>query len=187
MVVEAVVVSPPAFACVVAADEARGIGRDNHLPWPRLKADIAHLKRITSEVRTPGARNAVIMGRRTWDSIARPYRPLSGRLNVVVARSRPSLPEGVLLAGGLDEALRAATSADVESIYVLGGGQLFAEAVTDPRCEIVYYTRISARFESDTFFPAFEEAFVQEAVGRPHHEAGVPYQIERWRRRSRHS
>jgi dihydrofolate reductase len=180
---EALVVPPPAFACVVAADEKRGIGRNNHLPWPRLKADIAHLKRITSATREPGARNAVIMGRRTWDSIARPYRPLVDRLNVVVSRSTPALPEGVVGAGSLDEALAKSMAAEVESVYVLGGGQLFAEAITDARCEVIYYTRILGRFDSDTQFPAFEDAFSRESVGRPHHEAGVAYQIERWRRR----
>jgi dihydrofolate reductase len=179
---EARIVRPPFFACVVAADEERGIGRKNHLPWPRLKGDLAHFKRITSETREAGARNAVIVGRRTWDSIPQRYRPLPGRLNVVVSRTTPRLPPEVLSAESLDTAI-ATAAPHLESLYVIGGGQLFEAAVADQRCEGIYYTRIAAVFSADTHFPAFEAAFVRESVDRAHHEAGVSYQIEFWRRR----
>jgi len=66
--VESVVVPPPAFTCVLAADEQRGIGRGNDLPWPRLPGDVAHFKAITTGTREPGRRNAVVMGRRTYDN-----------------------------------------------------------------------------------------------------------------------
>jgi len=181
--VEAAIVTPPSFACVVAADEQRCIGRDNDLPWPRLRGDVAHFKAITTRTRQPGAHNAVIMGRRTWDSVPPRLRPLSGRLNVVVSRGRPALPDGVVLAGGLDQALAAATAAGAETLYLVGGGTLYAEAVADPRCELVYYTRIAARFDGDSFFPPFEHAYVLEAADPPIREGEIRYDIERWRRR----
>ena len=87
---DAVEIAPPSYACVFAADEAGGIGRDNDLPWPRLPGDLAFFARITTETRDPAKQNAVIMGRRTWDSIPPKYRPLPGRRNIVVSRTATS-------------------------------------------------------------------------------------------------
>jgi dihydrofolate reductase len=181
--VHAAVVKPPAFTCVLAADENRGIGRGNDLPWPRLAADIAHFKAITTLVREPGRRNAVVMGRRTWDSLTPRYQPLAGRLNVVVSRGQPALPDGVLLAASLDDALVAATDAGAETIHLVGGGQLYAEAVVHPGCHVIYYTRIAAHFEVDTHIPDFEHDFVLEERDPPCTDRGITYAIERWRRR----
>jgi dihydrofolate reductase len=175
---------PPQFACVVAADQNRGIGRDNRLPWPRLRGDLAHLKEVTTTTRKPGARNAVIMGRRTWESIPPHFRPLAGRLNLIVTGGAPALAGDARAAQSLDQALDEATAAGVELTFVLGGGQLFARAVTDPRCRLIYYTRIGGVFSCDTFFPPFEETFILETALPPHTEAGVTYQIERWRARA---
>jgi dihydrofolate reductase len=168
---------------VLAADEQHGIGRNNDLPWPKLPGDLAHFKTITTRTREPGRRNAVIMGRRTWDSVLPRYRPLSGRLNVVVSHQRPELPDGVLLAGSLDEAARVATEAGAETIHLVGGGSLYTQAMRHPGCELIYFTRIAARFECDTFVPRFEDDFVLEAADPPCTDAGITYVIERWRRR----
>ena len=171
---------PPAFAIVVAADLHRGIGKDNALPWPRLPADVAHFKAITTATRDPARRNAVIMGRRTWDSLPRRYRPLDGRLNVIVSRGAPALPDGVLRAASLDAALAAATAAGVESIFVVGGAQIFAAAVADPRCRAIYYTAIDGAYPADTHFPPFEDAFRLDAEDPPPGDADVGYRIQRW-------
>jgi len=178
-----VAIAPPGYACVVAADADRGIGRANDLPWPRLPGDLAHFKRITAGTRSPARQNAVIMGRRTWDSIPPRYRPMPERINIVVSRSTGALAGAHTVAPNLDLALAAATAAGAESIYLVGGGQLFAVAVDDPRCAAIYYTRIEARFEHDTAFPAFEDRFELVAEDPPRTEAGVRYTIQRWRRR----
>ena len=76
-----------AFQIVVAATrDEMGIGLDGALPW-RLPKDMAYFKAVTSRVDEPGARNAVIMGRKTWESIPAKFRPLPGRLNVVLSAS----------------------------------------------------------------------------------------------------
>jgi len=180
--VDAVDVIPPAYACVVAADVARGIGRGNELPWPRLPGDVAHFKSITTKTRDPAKQNAVIMGRKTWDSVPPRYRPLSGRINVVVSRSVHRL-DGATVAPGLDEAVAAATAAGAESIFVVGGGQLYALAVEDPRCAVLYYTDITGRFDCDTVFPAFRDQYQLEAADPPRTDGEVTYTIQRWRRR----
>ncbi len=118
-----------------------------------VAADLAHLKKITSDTRVPGTRNAVVMGRKTWDTIPDRWRPLPGRLNVVVSRQRHlAMPEGVLLAPDLEKGLAAARAvADVERIFVLGGGDIYRQSFGLDGCRRIYLTRVLGRFECDTF------------------------------------
>ena len=89
------------FSIVVAATQAHGIGFQGKLPWPRLLADMKHFAKTTTTIAVstePGAalaptkRNAVIMGRVTFDSLPTKFKPLGGRFNVVVSRTlKPGL------------------------------------------------------------------------------------------------
>ena len=84
----------PSLTIIVAATHQMGIGRAGRLPWPRIKAEIAYFARVTSrpECSAPAnAINALIMGRKTWDSIPTHLRPLRNRVNVVVSRSPHTL------------------------------------------------------------------------------------------------
>ena len=80
---------------VVAASQQLGIGLAGQLPW-RLPGDMAAFKRITTTTAATAARsgttNAVVMGRKTWDSIPAKFRPLPGRTNVVLTRNPAATP-----------------------------------------------------------------------------------------------
>lgn len=167
------------FACVVAADSGNGIGKDNDMPWPRLKADLKHFRELTSSAPV-GKRNAVIMGRKTWESMPAKYRPLPDRLNVVITRGTVEVPDGVVVARSLDDALnRACLAADVDRLYVVGGGEIYRHAFAHVRCRDVYMTRIEQIFECDTFIPELHERFsIVEPLGA-HEDAGFPYAIQR--------
>jgi len=170
------------FDCVVATDAAGGIGRDNALPWPRLKEDLRFLKRITSTA-PEGKRNAVVMGRLTWQSVPAAMQPLPGRLNVVISRAAPPLPDGVLAATSLEGALEAcAAQEDVDAVFVIGGGQIYRQAFDHPACRHVYVTRIAGTFACDTFLPPLAPRFVLDEVLARHHEHDLDFTIERWRR-----
>lgn len=176
----------PAFDIVVAADQGWGIGRDNALPWPTLKGDLAHLKALTSDA-LAGKRNAVIMGRRTWESKEVGGKPLSRRLNIVVSRGHLELPDGVLAARSLTEALYKAGRQDgIDRVLVVGGAQLYRDALAHPRLRFAYLTRIAQTFECDTHIPSLEHfevdaSWTGEACGH-HEDAGIAYTIERWKR-----
>ncbi len=168
------------FDCVVAADAAGGIGKDNDLPWPRLKEDLRFLRRIT--ITAPeGERNAVIMGRLTWESVPSAVQPLPGRLNVVISRQAPVLPDGVALAPSLEAALEVPGAA---GLFVIGGGQIFHQAFVHPRCRYVYLTRIAASFDCDVFLPPLAPRFVVDEVLARHRDADadLDFTIERWTR-----
>jgi dihydrofolate reductase len=72
---------------VIAATPSNGIGKDGQLPWPPLPTDLAFFKEVTTKTRDVSKRNAVIMGRKTWESIPPKFRPLRNRLNIVLSRS----------------------------------------------------------------------------------------------------
>ena len=175
------------FDIVVAADAERGIAKDGDLPW-HLPGDLAHFKNTTVTTGQPGRRNAVIMGRKTWDSIPPKYRPLPRRLNVVLSRqSALELPDGVLHAHDIEAALALVSGsdhgADVDRVFVVGGGAVYSQAVTMAACQRVYYTRIDGRFGCDTFFPAFEADYQLDEVLAETEEHGVGYRIEVWTHR----
>jgi dihydrofolate reductase len=129
------------LAVIVAVSANGVIGRDNDLPW-RLPADLARFKRLTMG-------HHLVMGRKTFESIGR---PLPGRTTVVLSRSRPDLPDGVLLATSLDDALTLCNGDDL--VFVAGGAAVFAESL--PRAKRIYLTRLHADFEGDVFFPPFD-------------------------------
>ncbi len=167
------------FDIVVAVDLEWGIGKANGLPWPKLKGDLAHFKRVTSTA-PDGARNAVVMGRKTWDSAEVARRPLPRRLNIVISRAAPSVPDGVIAARSLDDALAAAR--DAAATFVVGGAQIINEAIDHAALRYVYLTRVEGRFGCDTHIPDLDaRGFVATAWDGACDatEFGVRYRIER--------
>lgn len=166
------------FDVVVAADLDWGIGKDNGLPWPKLRADLRHFKKTTSTA-TPGRRNAIVMGRKTWESKEVGCSPLPNRLNVVVSHGPYEVPAGVVAARSLDEALAVP---DVESIFIVGGAGLIVHALERPELRYVYLTRVESRFDCDVTMPNLDErGFVKdtwdgELVAEEHE---VKFRIER--------
>lgn len=170
------------YTVIAAVDEEGGIGRDGRLPW-RLPGDLEHFREVTTAA-PEGRRNAVLIGRRTWESLPERFRPLPDRLNVVLSH-RPdlALPQGVLRAGSLDEALSlVAGRPELDRCFVIGGGLLFREAVERPECEAVLLTTIHGRFACDTFFPDLDDSFRLVSCGEPRQDHGIRYEFREYRR-----
>lgn len=171
------------FDIVVAADEKLGIGKNGTLPW-KLPGDMAYFKRVTSEVHDPAKRNAVIMGRKTWESIPQKFRPLPNRLNIVLSRSSVQLPDGVLLAHNLDHALEVAhNDSAIENAFVIGGGEIFAAALNHAACRRLYVTDIRSDFGCDVFLPRYDQNFEVETLGDIADENGIEYAFKVFSRR----
>ncbi|WP_454763289.1 dihydrofolate reductase [Cupriavidus campinensis] len=139
---------------IVARARNGTIGRDNTLPW-RLPEDLQHFKRTTM-----GA--PVIMGRKTWDSIGR---PLPGRRNIVVSRNRELKLEGAEVAASLEDAQRLCVG--VEQVFLIGGAQLYAEAL--PSADRLIVTEIDADVPGDAFFPEVDRGRWIEISRETHH------------------
>ena len=170
------------FDVIVACDLDNGIGIKGDLPW-HLPGDLRHFVDTTKNA-PEGKRNAVIMGRATWDSLPVSYRPLVRRFNVVLTRN-PALevPPGVAVVGSFDEAL-ALDPGDLATRFVVGGGKVYELAVAHPQCRWIYLTRVLERFDCDAFFPQLDDSWERAELMSEGEHDGVGYRIERWARRS---
>lgn len=173
------------FDIVVAADLDWGIGRASGLPWPRLRGDLQHFKRVTSAA-TEGKRAAIIMGRKTRESTEVGGKPLPKRLNVVVThRTDLVVPAEVAVANSLNAALEATRHADIETTYVVGGAEIYREALAHPALRWVYLTRIDGHFACDARIPDLDHNFTRTAWDGEQtlEDNGVRYRIEKLRSR----
>jgi dihydrofolate reductase len=142
----------------IVAALARGgvIGRDNTIPW-RLPEDLDRFRALTTG-------HAVVMGRRTWESLPDRFRPLPGRRNVVVTRNPAWTAEGAERAGSLEGALDLI--GDEPQVFVIGGAELYAAAL--PLADELYLTEVDLEVEGDTFFPGFGAAAFEERSRESH-------------------
>ncbi|WP_062517890.1 dihydrofolate reductase [Demequina gelatinilytica] len=153
------------------ARDAQGrpvIGLDGTMPW-HLPEDLAHFQQLTRG-------HAVVMGRRTWESLPPRFRPLPGRVNVVVTSG--DAPAGATRASSLHDALdTAAALSPGTDRWVIGGAGLFAEALA--HADVLEITEIDAVVEGDTFAPLLaSDDWAVEAATEPSTSAsGLAYRF----------
>lgn len=139
------------FSIVVAHDEHLGIGRLEDLPW-HIPEDLKRFKHITmgaTEERTP----VVLMGYKTWSYL--PKRPLPFRVNAVVSSKRWDIPEAQAY-NSLEGAIKALCSnARSGKVFVIGGGSVYAQALSHPALERLYVTEVQGDFKCDTFMAEY--------------------------------
>jgi dihydrofolate reductase len=154
----------PRLHLILARASNGVIGRDNQLPW-HLPEDLAHFKRTTLG-------SPVIMGRKTWDSLPTRFRPLPGRVNIVVTRDAGWQAQGALRAGSLQEALALCPEASADA-WVIGGAQIYAAAM--PLAHSAVVTEIDQTFEGDAHAPTFGSEWLEST--REHHTSvnGLPF------------
>ena len=145
---------------IVAMSPNRVIGADGRIPW-HISEDLKFFKRTTLG-------HAVLMGRKTYESIGK---PLPGRENIVLSRTA-EFP-GVRMVRSLDEITEPA---DGRLLYVIGGAELYDALM--PRCSELLLTRVAMNVTGDTFFPAFETDFDEGELL----ETGANHEIRRHKR-----
>lgn len=146
-------------------------------PW-RLPGDMNHFKKVTTTPPSPGLTNAVIMGRKTWDSIPSKFRPLDGRVNVILSRKGAAGVEGVpmstddnnnnnnaedvLVASSLEEAMQKLDGrANHGSTFIIGGGEIYSQGIKSGLVTRVIYTNVKGLAEDaklDAFFPELTDS-----------------------------
>ena len=145
---------------IVAIAQNGTIGDKNSLLW--------HIKEDMRFFRTTTSGHAVIMGRKTFESLG--SKPLPKRTNIVITRADRSF-DGALTAHSLDEAV--AMAAGDEEIFVIGGAQIYAEALKS--ADRLYITRVYRDYEGDTAFPDINLS-EWRLVAEERHERGEEYE-----------
>lgn len=142
---------------IVAIAENNAIGKDNKLPW-HLRQDLQYFKQTTL-----GA--AVIMGRKTWDSLT--IKPLPRRLNIVLTRNPYFNVMGVPKMESIEEVIHYASH--VERCFVIGGAEVYKAFL--PLAERLYVTKVYKSFPADAFFPEIDpEIWAVEEESELHYD-----------------
>ncbi|XP_056645719.1 dihydrofolate reductase [Diorhabda sublineata] len=143
---------------IAAACENMGIGKNNNLPW-KLKTEMEYFTKMTTTTRDPCKKNIVIMGHNTWNSIHKKFKPLKGRINFILSRSDLNLRDygDVYVFKSFRSCLDTLEGPEFKDIYeriwVIGGSQVYKEAVECEHFYRLYLTKILKEFDCDTFFP----------------------------------
>jgi len=136
---------------IVAVCENNGIGKDNSLPW-HFKEDMRYFSKITKET----GNNAVIMGRKTWDSI--PKKPLPKRDNLILSKT---LKDNNCFSS-IEEILNYIKIRDYDNVFVIGGETIYKQFLDENLVQKIYITKIHKGYDCDTYFPEINRKFSLE-------------------------
>lgn len=154
---------------IAAISENRVIGKAGALPW-HLPEDLRRFRRLTEG-------HAVVMGRKTFESIGR---PLPKRRNIILSREPDFQVEGAEVFGALDEAIDELACGGEQEVFIIGGGEIYRQAL--PLADRIELTMLPQAVEGDTFFPPIPgELFVQ--TDRRSVEGAIPYSFITYQRR----
>jgi dihydrofolate reductase len=160
---------PPTVTLIAAVARNRAIGKDNAL-LVHLEGDLPRFKRLTLG-------GAIVMGRKTWDSIGR---PLPGRRNIVLTRDPHWQAAGAEAAPSLQAALTLTLGAP--KVFVIGGAQAYAEAL--PIADELILTEIDADLPGDAYFPDWDKSkFVEVSRQAASDKGGLKFSFVTYARR----
>ena len=159
---------------IVAVDENFGIGFRGRLPW-KLQKEMKYFAATTTKTTDPKKQNMVIMGRTTWESLGPKYQPLKNRKNVVLTSQKDFKAKGATVAHSLGEALLLANS-KIETIFILGGAKVFAEAVNLSQLRGIYLTKILHSYDCDIYFAGIPAKFSKIKKLGSEEENGIKFE-----------
>lgn len=135
---------PEIIIIVAFSKNGRIIGNNGRIPWT-LPEDLQHFKELTTG-------NAIIMGRKTFESICR---VLPERMNIVVTRNKDFCVEDAYIAKSPEKAIEIAKKAGYKKIFICGGQQIYQQMMD--YADYIYATEVCGEYEGDAFFPEINE------------------------------
>ncbi len=145
------------FNIIVGAHQTNmAIGSNNKIPW-KCRTDMKFFKETTTKTKDPTKINAIIMGRKTFESLPS---PLINRINVVLTSELKENNENIYFFNNFDEALdNLEKNQNIETIFVIGGEMVYKQAITHSKCNKIYLNLVNVTCdlsESDAFFPEID-------------------------------
>lgn len=156
------------ISAIVAVSDNGIIGRDSDLPW-HLPDDMKFFQRTTRG-------HHIITGRKNYETIPAKYRPLKDRVNIVVTRNKNYSAEVAVVAHSLNAAIKLAHKAGEEEVFIIGGGEIYKEALEHKLIDRLYITEVHAHIEGDTRFPTIDPEQWRE-VSRELHRTDEKHEI----------
>ncbi|MBI2613230.1 MAG: dihydrofolate reductase [Candidatus Levybacteria bacterium] len=167
---------------IAAIGQNRELGKNNKLIW-HIKEDLQRFKSLTKG-------HPIIMGRKTWDSL--PFKPLPSRTNIIITRDETFAPHenhhkfsncksceglGLAVVYSLVQAVELAkNSPGSENVFIIGGGQIYKEAIEKGLADKLYLTLVDRTFDADTFFPDYSQ-FKKIVFEEEHDSGGCKYRF----------
>jgi dihydrofolate reductase len=149
----------PRISAIAAINKIdRAIGINNTLLW-KIPEDLRRFKELASG-------HPIIMGRKTFESIGR---ALPNRTNIVITRNPDFIAEGCIICSSTKDAIDTAKKYDNQEIFIIGGGQIYSEAL--PVTDRIYLTLVESDALGDVFFPQYADDFkiVSDQQNHPDH------------------
>ena len=162
------------ISIIVAISDDYGIGKNNELLW-HISEDLKRFKKLTSG-------NAVIMGKKTWESL--PRRPLPGRKNIVLTDDPNESIENSVTAYSIDDALDKCGPA--EEIFIIGGGSIYRQFM--PIADRLFITHVHKKAPADIFFPEIDRSvweIIEKEEFKTDESNNIPYTYTIYERRKR--
>ncbi|MDD2982889.1 MAG: dihydrofolate reductase [Crocinitomicaceae bacterium] len=145
---------------IVAMDLEKGIGKNNDLMW-HLPADMLFFKETTLN-------HIVVMGRKNFESIPEKFRPLPNRENAVLTRNTDFIAPNCFVFNSMEVCLKQYENETERTVFIIGGGQIYQEALENNWVEEMFITYVDHTFGADTFFPSLDFSLWNEEVVRSH-------------------
>ncbi len=134
------------ISIIVAHDDKLGIGKNNQLLF-RISQDLKRFKKITTN-------HPIIMGRKTYQSIGK---PLPDRTNIIITRNPDFKAPGCQIASSLENAIQLARDIDSQEIFIIGGGQIYQQALEQNFVNRLYITHVKGDYQAEIFFPDYQD------------------------------
>jgi dihydrofolate reductase len=157
------------ISIIVAVSDDLGIGKDNELLW-HISEDLRRFKRLTTG-------NAVIMGKKTWESL--PRKPLPGRKNIVLTDNSQEVIENAITAYSLQDAIDKCNSE--EEIFIIGGGSIYRQYM--PLADRLFITHVHRKAPADIYFPEIDPAVWEVTEKEEFVGIDIPYTYTIYERR----
>lgn len=164
------------FQIIVAKDAENGIGKDGNIPWS-IKEDMNQFRKITRGD-ISDRKNAVIMGRKTYESIGK---LLPGRINIIIT-SRDLEIDAIICKSVQESIDYVLNNCDIENAFVIGGSMIYSEFIEHPICNVIHVTQIPFTYGCDVFFPSIPSGFqlVESEVGKLSDSMDTKYSFLRY-------
>ena len=131
------------ISLIVAYDKNRVIGNKGQIPW-HFPDDMRHFKETTMG-------HAVIMGRKTWESLPPSFKPLPGRTNIILSRSAQY--NDVYVASSFEDAISHYDG----DMFIIGGAEVYRQALELDIVDTIIATEVKGEHEGDVFFPELDD------------------------------